>query len=88
MLFGHLISIIGGVLFPSDDQLVSVLKAFVVFAVGFLMRPIGAAVFGHIGDKYGRRVALLLSILLVTLSTVSLPLFRGIKTLEYSHQYW
>ena len=70
MLFGHLINIIGSVFFPDDDSLTSMLKAFGVFAVGFLMRPIGAAIFGHIGDKYGRRVALLLSIIFMTLSTV------------------
>ncbi|WCR57953.1 MFS transporter [Wolbachia endosymbiont of Ctenocephalides felis wCfeJ] len=77
MLFGHLISIIGGVFFPSDDQLVSILKAFGVFAVSFLMRPIGAAIFGHIGDKHGRRVALLLSIVLMTLSTVLIAFVPG-----------
>ncbi|MFP3016216.1 MAG: MFS transporter [Wolbachia sp.] len=84
MLFGHLINIIGGVFFPSDDQLTSVLKAFGVFAVGFLMRPIGAAIFGHIGDKYGRRVALLLSIILMTLSTVLIafvPAYQSIGIL-------
>ncbi|QOD38263.1 MFS transporter [Candidatus Wolbachia massiliensis] len=77
MLFGHLISVIGSVFFPSDDQLVSVLKAFGVFAVGFLMRPIGAAIFGHIGDKHGRRAALLLSIILMTLSTALIAFVPG-----------
>ncbi|MCM1000754.1 MAG: MFS transporter [Wolbachia endosymbiont of Melophagus ovinus] len=81
MLFGHLISIIGGVFFPSDDQLVSILKAFGVFAVGFLMRPIGAAIFGHIGDKYGRRIALLLSIVLMTLSTVFIAFVPGYQNI-------
>jgi len=81
MLLGHLISIIGGVFFPSDDQLVSILKAFGVFAVGFLMRPIGAAIFGHIVDKYGRRVALLLSIVLMTLSTVLIAFVLGYQNI-------
>lgn len=84
MLFGHLINIIGGVFFPSDNQLTGILKAFGVFAVGFLMRPIGAAIFGHIGDKYGRRVALLLSIILMTLSTVLIafvPAYQSIGIL-------
>ena len=77
MLFSHLINIIGGVFFPSDDKLVSILKAFGVFAVGFLIRPIGAAIFGHIGDKYGRRIALFLSIILMTLSTVLIAFVPG-----------
>ncbi|WCR53497.1 MAG: Proline/betaine transporter [Wolbachia endosymbiont of Ctenocephalides orientis wCori] len=81
MLFGHLISIIGSVFFPSSDQLTSILKAFGVFAVGFLMRPIGAAIFGHIGDKYGRRVALLISIILVTLSAVLIAFVPGYQTI-------
>ncbi|WP_425386000.1 MFS transporter [Wolbachia endosymbiont (group A) of Barypeithes pellucidus] len=81
MLFGHLINIIGGVFFPSDDQLTSVLKAFGVFAVGFLMRPIGAAIFGHIGDKHGRRIALLLSIILMTLSTVLIAFVPGYQSI-------
>ncbi|XP_011861216.1 PREDICTED: uncharacterized protein LOC105558238 [Vollenhovia emeryi] len=64
MLFGHLINIIGGVFFPSDDQLTSVLKAFGVFAVGFLMRPVGAAIFGHIGYQ---SIGILASMLVVCL---------------------
>ncbi|WP_341812550.1 MFS transporter [Wolbachia endosymbiont (group A) of Conops quadrifasciatus] len=67
--------------FPSDDQLTSVLKAFGVFAVGFLMRPVGAAIFGHIGDKHGRRVALLLSIILMTLSTVLIAFVPGYQSI-------
>ncbi|NSM56920.1 MHS family MFS transporter [Wolbachia endosymbiont of Atemnus politus] len=81
MLFGHLISIIGSVFFPSDDQLISVLKACGVFAAGFLMRPIGAAIFGHIGDKHGRRIALLLSIKLMTLSTVLIAFVPGYQNI-------
>lgn len=81
MLFGHLISVIGSVFFPSSDQLTSILKAFGVFAVGFLMRPIGAAIFGHIGDKYGRRIALLISIILMTLSTVLIAFVPGYQTI-------
>lgn len=81
MIFGHLANIIGSVFFPSDDSLISMLKAFAVFAVGFLMRPIGAAAFGHIGDRYGRRVALLLSIVLMTLSTVSIAFIPGYQSI-------
>lgn len=81
MIFGHLVNIIGSVFFPSDDSLISMLKAFAVFAVGFLMRPIGAAAFGHIGDRYGRRVALLLSIVLMTLSTVSIAFIPGYQSI-------
>lgn len=46
--FGHLF-------FPSDDPLISTLAAFATYAVGFLARPLGGIVFGHIGDKVGRK---------------------------------
>ncbi len=49
--------------------------------MGFLMRPVGAAIFGHIGDKHGRRVALLLSIILMTLSTVLIAFVPGYQSI-------
>lgn len=50
--------------FTSGDQLSSVLSALAIFAVGFLMRPVGGWVFGHIADVRGRRYSLVLAILL------------------------
>jgi MFS transporter, MHS family, proline/betaine transporter len=55
---------IGRVFFPDqDDKVMQTLLAFMVFAVGFLMRPMGGFVFGHIGDRFGRKVSLTISIL-------------------------
>lgn len=51
--------------FPGDDAIAQMLSASGVFALGFLMRPIGAYVFGRIGDQRGRRAALMLSVLLM-----------------------
>jgi len=42
--------------FPESDPLVGVLQAFGIYAVGFVARPIGAALFGHYGDRIGRKV--------------------------------
>jgi MHS family alpha-ketoglutarate permease-like MFS transporter len=56
--------------FPGDDPLAQMLSAAGVFALGFLMRPIGGAVFGEIGDRYGRRRALTLSVLLMCLGSL------------------
>ena len=53
---------------------VSLLAAFGAFAVGFLMRPVGAAVFGHIGDRYGRARALLFSVAMMAIPTVLMGL--------------
>jgi MFS family permease len=55
--------------FPSSDPLTGTLQAFAVFAVGFVARPIGAAIFGHYGDRIGRKAALIATLLLTGLST-------------------
>ncbi len=54
---------------PTDSPTTSLLSAFAVFAAAFFMRPIGGIVFGHIGDRYGRKTALLLSAGLMAVST-------------------
>jgi MHS family proline/betaine transporter-like MFS transporter len=74
VVYGFLAVIIGELFFPSTDPMVSLLKSFGVFAVGFLMRPIGAVVFGHIGDKYGRKKALTISIIMMAVSTTAIGL--------------
>jgi MHS family proline/betaine transporter-like MFS transporter len=73
-VYGYFAAVIGRQFFPSDDPLSSLLAAFGVFAAGFLMRPFGSLVFGHIGDKHGRRVALVLSVALMAVPTVLMGL--------------
>ena len=51
--------------FPGDDPVVQQLNAAVLFAIGFIVRPIGGWLFGHLADHYGRRNALMLSVLLM-----------------------
>jgi metabolite-proton symporter len=55
--------------FPRADPLVGTLEAFGVYAVGFLARPIGAAIFGHYGDRMGRKAALVATLLLMGSAT-------------------
>ena len=50
--------------FPSSDPLVGTLQAFGIYAVGFVSRPVGAALFGHYGDRIGRKVTLIATLLL------------------------
>jgi MFS family permease len=57
------------VFFPSESSLVGTLLAFATFAVGFLMRPIGGLVFGHIGDRIGRKRSLALTMLIMGVAT-------------------
>jgi MFS family permease len=55
--------------FPQSDPLVGTLEAFAIYAVGFAARPIGAAIFGHYGDKIGRKSTLIATLLLMGIAT-------------------
>ena len=63
--------------FPRADPLVGTLEAFGVYAVGFLARPIGAAIFGHYGDRLGRKAALVVTLLLMGIATFLVALVPG-----------
>ncbi|MBV9129940.1 MAG: MHS family MFS transporter [Verrucomicrobia bacterium] len=56
--------------FPNSDPLVGTLQAFLIYAVGFAARPVGAAIFGHDGDRMGRKAALVATLLLMGVATV------------------
>jgi metabolite-proton symporter len=56
--------------FPKSDPLVGTLEAFLVYAVGFVARPVGALIFGHYGDRMGRKAALVATLLLMGVATV------------------
>jgi MHS family proline/betaine transporter-like MFS transporter len=62
-LFGFFAQQLGAHFFPSGNPTVSLLAAFGTFAAGFLMRPVGGALFGWIGDRFGRKQALIGSVL-------------------------
>ncbi len=81
LLYIYFASILAPLFFPAHSYFVSLLMAFLVFAIGFLARPIGALVIGHIGDTYGRRRALILSMSIMTISTFLigvLPIYETI----------
>jgi MFS transporter, MHS family, proline/betaine transporter len=73
-LFGFLAPVISPLFFPSYDPLDALLSTYGVFAVGFLMRPIGGMIFGHIGDRLGRKTALQWSVLLMAVPTTLISL--------------
>jgi MHS family shikimate/dehydroshikimate transporter-like MFS transporter len=60
--------------FPSDDPLVSILLAYATFAVGFVARPLGGVIFGHFGDKIGRKSMLVLTLMIMGVATVLIGL--------------
>jgi len=68
-LIGFLAVIMGQLFFPSTDPFLSLLGSFGAFAAGMVMRPIGAIFFGHIGDKIGRKHALIGSLVMMALPT-------------------
>src|SRR5207245_9384342 len=61
--------VFGKLYFTESDPLVGTLQAFGIYAVGFVSRPIGAAIFGHYGDRIGRKAALIGTLLLTGLAT-------------------
>jgi len=74
ILFAYFAPVIGKLFFPSSDETTELIKAFGVFAVGFVVRPLGGIIFGHIGDKVGRKQALVLTILLMAIPTAIIGL--------------
>lgn len=69
VLYGFLAAALSRAFFPAGDQMAGLLGTFAAFGVGFLMRPVGAFVIGRFGDKYGRRRALVLTIVMMALAT-------------------
>ena len=72
--YGYLAAIIATVFFPETDKTTALLATFAVFAISFLVRPLGGVVWGHIGDKVGRKQALSLSILIMSGATFCIAL--------------
>lgn len=67
--YGYLATVIAATFFPQTDKATGLLATFAVFALSFIVRPLGGLVWGHFGDKYGRRNALSYSILIMSIST-------------------
>ncbi|MFD9865634.1 MFS transporter [Streptomyces niveus] len=70
-IFGTAAALVFGELFfpNEDDPIIGTLSAFAVFGVGFFARPVGGVVFGHFGDKFGRKAALVTTLMLMGVST-------------------
>ncbi len=60
--------------FPAADPLVSILLAYTTFAVGFVARPLGGVIFGHFGDRIGRKSMLVLTLMIMGIATVLIGL--------------
>lgn len=68
-IYAFFVPIIAMQFFPNKDPFLSMLATFGVFAIGFLVRPLGAVFFGYIGDHTGRRKALIISMIMMSFPT-------------------
>jgi MFS family permease len=73
--------VFGKVFFPGADPMVSTLQAFGVFFIGFVARPIGAMIFGHYGDRIGRKATLIVTLLMTGIATAAVGLVPGYNTI-------
>lgn len=75
--------VIGQVFFPESEPAVQTLNAFLTFGLAFIARPFGALLFGHFGDKVGRKATLAASLLVMGISTLLIGLLPGYETLGF-----
>jgi MFS transporter, MHS family, proline/betaine transporter len=83
-LFGFFAREIGAHFFPATDPTASLLAAFGTFAAGFLMRPVGGALFGWVGDRFGRKQALIWSVLAMAFPSFFIGLLPGTETIGFA----
>lgn len=78
-LYAQFAYIIGAHFFPESD--LREILTFAVFAAGFIVRPLGAVIFGNLGDRFGRRIALAVGILTMAIPTAGIGLLPGYATI-------
>ncbi len=76
--------VFGGVFFPEFAAATGTLASFATFAVAFFARPLGAVIFGHFGDRLGRKAMLIVSLLLMGVATFLIGLLPGFATIGYA----
>lgn len=81
VIYATFAAILARQFFPTGNSLTALLAVFAVFAVGFVMRPIGGAVLGAFADRYGRKKGLTLSILLMSLASLAIGVTPGYETI-------
>ena len=69
------------IFFPQGDAAAATLQSLATFAIAFVARPIGSALFGHFGDRVGRKVTLVASLLTMGISTVVIGLLPGYESI-------
>ena len=81
VIFGLFAIILGKTFFPAGESpAIQALSAFTVFAVGYFARPIGGILFGHIGDKYGRKKSFLMTIFIMGIASFAIALLPSYQS--------
>lgn len=80
-IYGYFAAIIGSIYFPSDATGVSLLSSLAVFAVGFVSRPFGALILGPIGDRFGRKTVLMITVFGMGVITTLIGLLPSYNTI-------
>jgi MFS transporter, MHS family, proline/betaine transporter len=80
-IYAYLATTIAQVFFPTQDGAAGLLSVFAVFAIAFFVRPLGSVVFGHLGDKYGRKKTLSIVIITMAAGTLLLGLIPSYESI-------
>jgi MHS family proline/betaine transporter-like MFS transporter len=78
--YGYLAVVFATVFFPESESRVGLLAAYAIFALSFVIRPVGGVVWGHLGDRIGRKAVLSLSILIMSVSTAVIAFLPTYET--------
>lgn len=73
-LYGYLAVVIAPIFFPGSDPTAGLLSTLAVFALAYVIRPLGGIAFGHVGDRFGRRTALLVTVVGIGLANTAVGL--------------
>ena len=80
-IYGTLAALIGAAFFPSENETLQLLLVWAGFAVGFGFRPLGAILFGFLGDRFGRKYTFLVTVTLMGVATAGVGLVPGAATI-------
>ncbi|MGH1420107.1 MAG: MFS transporter [Hyphomicrobiaceae bacterium] len=83
-VYGYFAAVIGKQFFPTDDSSISLILSLGVFAIGFLARPAGSIIFGHLGDRIGRKRVLVWSTMMMAIPCTMVGLLPTYDTIGYA----
>ena len=83
-IYGTLAAFIGAAFFPADNETLTILLVWAGFAVGFGFRPLGAMLFGYLGDRLGRKYTFLVTVTLMGIATAGVGLVPSAETIGFA----